>query len=360
MSVHASIAVTVSLLAAGCVAAAESTAPPAHHDHDHHHWDGGRPDGHAPIGVMGDHVHGAGEWMFSYRFMRMTMDGMRDGTSDVSSDDILMPDGSYMMAPEDMVMDMHMFGVMYAPSDRVTLMTMIPWVRNRMTVRRRMPMMGIDETFVTRSEGLGDVSLTALIDIASFDDGQRLHAGIGVSAPTGSIDETDATPMGADTPLPYPMQTGSGTWDLLPSVTWIGQGESWSWGAQAGGRIHLGENDHDYTLGDRVRVGAWAAWRAVDIASFSLRLDYQRWGDIDGTDAALAPNAATRNPNADPDLRAGSRIDLGLGVNLLGTPDSVFPDHRVAAEVLLPIHEDLDGPQMSVESIVILGWQYAF
>ncbi|NBD18196.1 MAG: hypothetical protein GVY04_19270 [Cyanobacteria bacterium] len=36
-------------------------------------WTSGRPDGHAPIGVMGDHVHGQGEWMLSYRYMFILM-----------------------------------------------------------------------------------------------------------------------------------------------------------------------------------------------------------------------------------------------------------------------------------------------
>ena len=42
-----------------------------------------RPDSHAPIGVMGDHTHSAGEVMLSYRFMRMSMEGNRDGTDHV-------------------------------------------------------------------------------------------------------------------------------------------------------------------------------------------------------------------------------------------------------------------------------------
>ena len=31
---------------------------------------------HAPIGVMGDHMHMKGEWMFSYRRMTITMEDM--------------------------------------------------------------------------------------------------------------------------------------------------------------------------------------------------------------------------------------------------------------------------------------------
>ncbi len=41
-----------------------------------------RADGHAPIGVMGDHMHHKGEWMLSYRYMHMDMEGNRIGTDE--------------------------------------------------------------------------------------------------------------------------------------------------------------------------------------------------------------------------------------------------------------------------------------
>ena len=34
---------------------------------------------HAPIGVMGDHMHKTGEWMVSYRYMQGGMEGLREG-----------------------------------------------------------------------------------------------------------------------------------------------------------------------------------------------------------------------------------------------------------------------------------------
>ena len=37
--------------------------------HDEKLMPGGRPDSHAPIGVMGDHMHKEGEYMISYRYM---------------------------------------------------------------------------------------------------------------------------------------------------------------------------------------------------------------------------------------------------------------------------------------------------
>ena len=49
-------------------------------------WTAARPDGHAPISVMGDHMHEMGEWMVSYRYMSMDMEGLLNASSDVTSD----------------------------------------------------------------------------------------------------------------------------------------------------------------------------------------------------------------------------------------------------------------------------------
>ena len=67
------------------------------------------PTDHAPIGVMGDHTHKVDEWMFSYRYGHMEMDGNRDGTSSVSVAEIHQ---DFMIAPLKMTMEMHMFGSM--------------------------------------------------------------------------------------------------------------------------------------------------------------------------------------------------------------------------------------------------------
>ena len=56
-------------------------------------WTSSRPDGHAPIGVMGDHTHGGQEAMFSYRFMQMNMAGSRVGSESVEDANIVAPMG---------------------------------------------------------------------------------------------------------------------------------------------------------------------------------------------------------------------------------------------------------------------------
>ena len=75
-------------------AKAEDTADA--HSHKH------RPDSHAPIGVMGDHMHKKGEWMFSYRYKTMNMNGSLNGSSSVSNQTIL---ARYPVAPTSMTMN---------------------------------------------------------------------------------------------------------------------------------------------------------------------------------------------------------------------------------------------------------------
>lgn len=311
-----------------------------------------RPDSHAPLGVMGDHLHKQGEWMLSYRFMRMEMDGNRDGEDDLSPQEVLAQ--GFMAAPLQMTTDMHMFGAMYAPSDAITLMAMLPLVEKTMD-----HVNGMGREFSTETDGLGDLKISGLIRWID-NEGHKAHFNMGLSAPTGSIDEKDTipTPMGPrKVRLPYPMQIGSGTWDLLAGLTYLRELHAWNWGAQAQWISRLeSENDNGYSLGDEGHLTAWASRRFNANASGSLRLLAKRWGNIKGADPSLNPNMV---PTADPNRRAGKRIDLGIGLNLLGT-EAGLAGHRLAIEWLEPLAEDLDGPQLKSDGMLMLGWQKAF
>jgi hypothetical protein len=320
-------------------------------------WTSDRPDGHAPIGVMGDHTHSTGEVMLSYRLMYMDMEGSRIGTTSIDDDEIVSPTGEdFLITPTRMPMTMHMMGIMYAPSDRVTLMGMIPLTATHMDHRTR-----AGGTFTTDMTGVGDVSVTALVNLARFGR-QRIHANLGVRLPTGSISKTDVTPASApnETRLPYPMQPGSGTYDFSPGVTWLGQTDDWSGGAQASATLRSGENEAGYRLGHRFMATGWAARRLGDRWSVSLRLTSETWGNIDGADPSFAGGVANRMvPTVFTDLRGGSRIDVAGGINVFlkrRTPAQV----RLAVEVSRPVYQDLDGPQLETDLQVISGLQLLF
>ena len=310
-------------------------------------WTSARPDGHAPISVMGEHTHKAGEFMFSYRYMFMRMDGNRDGTEDLSDQEVLQ---QFPVTPTDMDMEMHMFGGMYAPTDDLTLMLMVPYVLKEMDHVTRT---GVN--FTTNSEGFGDLQLTALYNVLR-QNRQRLHFNLGVSFPTGSIDERDDTPAGNNVRLPYPMQIGSGTFDLRPGVTYLGQADLVSWGAQASTILRLGENSNDYQLGDQYNLTGWIAGKWVDWLSTSLRLDFKTWGNINGADPLLNPMMI---PTANPNLRGGERLDLGLGVNLYA-PSGALKGTRLGVEFALPLVQSLDGPQLETDWHLTIGLQASF
>ncbi len=303
---------------------------------------------HAPIGVMGDHLHRQGEFMMSYRYMRMNMEGNRVGDSRIAATDIvgtMQQSGQFMVAPTKMPMDMHMLGAMYGLSDNITLMGMVSYLDNSMDHLVRN-----GRRFSTASSGVGDTKVSALIRLS--EGTHNMHFGVGVSLPTGSTTERDDTPAQANAVLPYPMQLGSGTYDFLPSFTYTGYQSAWSWGGQISAVIRTGENDEGYTLGNRFTGTAWLARDLNEKVSVSVRAIYQDWENIDGANAALNPLIVQ---TANTQLQSGTRLDAALGVNYL-----FESGHRLAFEYISPLDQDLSGPQLGVEASWQIGWQKAF
>ena len=305
----------------------------------------------ASIGVMGDHIHSQGDWMVSYRYMHMDMEGSLKGNDKISNAQIISPTGeNYLITPVGMTMDMHMLGVMYAPTGNLTLMAMAPYIRNSMDHLTRM-----GTTFATVSEGIGDLQIGALYGLREWN-AQHLHLNLVISTPTGSIDEMDQTPMGRAR-LPYPMQLGSGTWDLIAGLTYGGFEGKWAWGCQATGTVRLqDENDNEYRLGNRLNVTGWLVRNISHQWNASLRIDGQAWGNIHGADPNLNKSVV---PTAAPDLRGGKRIDAMMGVNYAAEGET-YKGHTFGIEAGVPAWQRLDGPQLKTRWTVIAGWQYSF
>ena len=327
---------------------------------------------HAPIGVMGDHMHNKGEFMLSYRYSRMDMDGNRIGTNSVSPETIAttIPNRFFGVAgqpptlrvvPTEMRMDMHMFGAMYAPTDWLTLMAMGMWMDKGMDHITFQGGAGttVLGTFSTESKGWGDTKLGGLFKLYD-ENGQKLHLNASLSVPTGSIKETDTVlaPNGM-TPtlrLPYGMQLGTGTYDFHPGITYNGFQDQWSWGAQYSAEIRLeNENDQGYSWGDKHSISAWGSYEWEQWISTSLRINAWTQDDIDGID----PNIVAPVQTADPDNYGGEVVEAAFGINLIGT-SGTLTDHRLGFEISTPIYQDLNGPQMERDWAVTIGWQKAF
>ena len=223
---------------------------------------------------------------------------------------------------------------------------------------------GGDTAFTTRSSGLGDLKLSALYRFY-LEDNRKAHFGLGLSLPTGSIDEKDRLPaMGgaANQQMPAPMQLGSGTYDLLPSLTFVQQFEDWSWGAQANGVIRLeDENDNDYRLGHKFELLSWVGYNLTEWLGLNGGLSYGYTSKLKGEQKGvnrMGPNGRSV-PTAFEDNYGGERIDVILGVNLL-KPSGWLAGHRLSLDLRLPLWQDLNGYQLEADSALTIGWSKAF
>jgi hypothetical protein len=310
---------------------------------------------------MQDHLHEAGEFMIGYRFMSARFgSAIRNGTQQV--DDAALAAAGFSAVPSDMVMDMHMLDLMYAPADWLTLMLMPQYMVMDMTMR---PVEGaVDhgghgdhgETHTGAhshgTAGIGDTIASALIRI--FDrGGNRLHAGLGVSAPTGSVSEKDSDGRFVH----YGMQLGSGTWDFLPSLTWRGGMGDWGWGAQANAIIRLEDmNDSGFSFGDQYQGTLWLSRRLGGALSASARVLYTT------QDAVGGHYNGPHNHSSPPDLQAnygGDFVELGFGLNAV-LRQGDFAGNRLGVEVLVPVSQDVNGFQQERETTLFLNWALAF
>ncbi|MDH3510581.1 MAG: hypothetical protein OER85_06950 [Gammaproteobacteria bacterium] len=313
------------------------------------------------------HSHGDGDWMVEYRFMRMSMGDLLDGTDTVNTKDISGvipgmppmkdPSKQYRLAPVDMTMDMHMLMLMYGLTESTSLMAMASYRDNEMDIVMHTPM--ADRFATTKTDGLGD----ALVGIMTKIN-PRWTASVSISLPFGDIDQRfDVVFTGIDpvTGMPvsmtntnvkagYPMQLGSGTFDLIPGITYSDATDNLGWGFQASYTERLGENDNDYSLGNVAEVFGWAKYVISSNLLVSGKATYKNWRRIDGQDPELNPELS---PVTDPNATGGQRLDLSVGLNgFFGA------GHSIGLEVGVPVYQDLNRYQMEAEWIVGLSYQY--
>jgi hypothetical protein len=308
-------------------------------------WRLARPDGRAPVGVVGADVVEEGAWRISYRFAYCGRDGLRVDTRDADVDEVL---ADYQVAPLRSTHAMHLIDGLYAVREWLVIEAVLPLLDQHMTQRSRS-----GDEYETRSSGLGDLRTTALLKV--YDEGDvYAHFEFGVSMPTGSIDEMDQTPQSApdEILLPYTMQLGSGTWDLITGFDFLRYYDHWSLGFRAGRVWRTYNNDRDYNRGYVFDSSVWAAFNINRWLAASARWSFRRQEGVSGGETYLDPSGS---PSAYRMNTGWRRMDIPLGVNVL-IPGGVLEGHRFAAEVAIPIAEDVNGPQLATDWGLTVGW----
>ena len=317
-----------------------------------------RPDAHAPIGIMGDHIHKKGEVMLSYRYMRMEMSDLQDGTHDISRADSVSSTGSYkfLNAPIKMHTNMQMFGGMYGINDFLTGMVMIPYLNKKMQVRQRA---GEMQRFTVSSRGFGDVKLTGIVTLKKNLNSKWL-LNFGTSIPTGETNVKDDMVMMNGThshsTLGYGMQLGSGTYDPILKIGYNKKWDTFSFGWDVSGIWRLYQNEDDYHLGDEYQGTLYSAFLINDWISLSGRIDGKWRRKISGAHAHHSNMLMSPAFSKD---QGQKKINLYGGINFI-IPKGELKGNRLALEYSGPIYQYYDGLQMKNDWMATLGWQFAF
>jgi len=340
------------------------------HDHSHH-VDHGAP---VPAGVMSAHMlTKPGDWMVGYKYMYSTQAGdMLHGNDKIADQEILNYDcggRQCYVAPKDMTMHMHMFNIMYAATDWLNLMVMPTFVDMSMNMRMLDGAPAVLGTGAPEyaelahashehmTGGFGDTQMSALIKLYDSDI-HHFHLGLGVSAPTGSVEielrRAHKEELGL---IHYGMQIGSGTWDFLPSLTYTARSGQISWGAQARGVVRLeSENDVGYRQGDLFQSSIWGSYSPMNWLSFSLRGVYTTKGALEGE---YNRGHQPIGPMDSPGSYGGEYFDLGFGISAM-IPKGDLVGNSLSIEWLQPMEDDVNGYQLERDGALSVNWGYAF
>ena len=129
----------------------------------------------SPAGIMLGHEHPKGAWKISYRYMSTYSKGNATGTTSVDDNYIF---NNYLMAPQNMRMDMHMVMAMYGITNKLSVMAMFNYNVMSMNMNMlpgtmhmhmdggTMVMSANDNTSMhSHSSGLGDTKLYAVYSL---------------------------------------------------------------------------------------------------------------------------------------------------------------------------------------------------
>ena len=301
----------------------------------------GKCGGNMPLNIPGAGTPEPHEFRIKMNLSWGRMVGLRRGTSNRSTKDAL---GQYMMTQRKMDMYMSNVSVGYAFSDRFFAGIMGMYMEKDMEMIRR----GGRRSSMN-SQGAGDTMLMTKTLLYADDyliPTSQVSLLLGVSIPTGSIDQDDTGQI-----LPYSMQLGSGTFDPFIGVLYEGSSSPFWWGANASYLARAYENYKSYNLGDEYRLDLYGMYQLRHNLVGELQIKGKYVGDLEGEAQEIEqdgdghmngnPNMAFMSNLYDPDNYGGSTVDLTTGVQW-----QPFRNHILNAQFSVPLFQNLHGTQM--------------
>jgi hypothetical protein len=286
-------------------------------------------------------VHNKGEWMFSYRLSLENSNTLRNGTNKIDADGLL---ASGEAAPTKMRSEMHMLMLMYGVTDKISIMAMSS--HDKMNMQMQLPSEshhGSVSDHRMNSEGFGDTKLFMLYNFLN-SSAQQFILNAGISLPTGNtfISGTKDDHLYANTHLPYCMQTGSGTFDLLPGLTYLYQKGGFSFSAQGQGIVRTNLNSEGYKKGNVIDLNLWSAYKVGGFFAASARAEYNNVGKMTGSDKLLN---VTNDIYSNTQNYGGSFVKVYPGFNFQ-FKKNCRNNVRAGVEVGVPLYNNVNGTQL--------------
>jgi hypothetical protein len=307
----------------------------------------------SPAGIMISHSHPRGGSMLAYTYMGMRMKGNLSGSDRITDDEIFRRD--YSMSPQEMNMDMHMIMAMYGVTGRLSFMAMFGYTGNSMDMTSyasgHSHGSGNSGSALHshESSGMSDTKLWGLYKLYN-GIGSSVLASMGISLPTGNF----RVIAGEHGTIPgeragYMMQPGTGTWDLMPGITWLKSGSRATYSLQALGIVRPFRNASDYRWGEELNVNAWGSYSLRPMLSVSLRGEAIISSAISGRDALIY---SYTEPASNPGNYGGIRINGLAGINLYVTK-GFLRDSKIGFEFGQPLYQFVNGIQQKYQSALI-------
>ncbi|MGZ4033429.1 MAG: transporter [Bacteroidia bacterium] len=319
----------------------------------------------SPSGIMLGHEHGKGTWKISYRYMNMFMKGNLSGTEKVDDNYVF---NNYIMSAQNMQMDMHMVMAMYGFTNRFSVMAMFNYNVLSMNMNMlpgmmmqmdgsTMVMTAANSSMKTKTSGLGDTKLYAVYTLVNHNV-HHLFFSEGFNIPTGNIRFKGSSDnmMYSDQRFPYMMQTGSGSFDFMPGITYLLKRNKSSYSAQVTSVIRPFTNALNYHLGNELTFNCWAAYKPLPWISGSVRIESTSSAAITGKDATLYQ---ILEPSANPRNYGGQSVNTYLGLNFYASK-GFLKNNKLSVEYGIPVYQNFNGTQLATAYTIYAGWLISF
>jgi Putative MetA-pathway of phenol degradation len=221
-----------------------------------------------------------------------------------------------------------------------------------------MEMMGSDGTMPNMmTNGFGDAQLYAMYALLKDENSELVVVG-GLNLPTGSIHQKGKSDdvFYPNSNLTYMMQLGTGTLDILPSLSYKFQQNKFAIGGQFNSSIKTTNNSNHYRLGNTATINVWSAYSIYKWLNPSVRIEAASAGKITGADASIY---AFNEPAANTMNYGGTTLRGFVGTSL---PIQLNENKamKIGVEYGFQVYQKYNGIQVPVKNLINATINYQF